>query len=147
MISLYLQKFHTKETLCLPGNVNMPAFSLQDDFNMTLPEWTSEIYPEPLYSLASQVYEYHNLDPAVRKINSGYLLAKILKDTISKVQNILQPSDRKIFLYSGHETTLGYMMEALQVFKAHIPPYASALIFEVHKNNDGHFLKVSVLCN
>lgn len=112
---------------------------------MTLPEWTNEIYPEPLYSLASSVYGYHNLDPDVKRINAGYLLAKILKDTVSKIQNILQPADRKMFLYSGHETTLGFMMEALQVFKPHIPPYGSALMFEVHRKNDEYFIKVNTI--
>lgn len=50
-----------------------------------------------------------------------------------------------MFLYSGHETTLGYMMEALQVLKPHIPPYGSALMFEVHRKNDQHFIKVNVI--
>lgn len=116
----------------------------QDDLNLTLPEWTNEIYPEPLYSLASKVYGYLNTNPDVRRINSGYLLAKILKDTVSKIQNILKPAERKMFLYSGHETTLGFMLDTLGVFKPHIPPYGSAILFEVHRKNDQHFIKVNV---
>lgn len=111
---------------------------------MTLPEWTKEIYPEPLYSRASQVYEYVNSNPEVRRINAGYLLSKILRDTISIIQNINHPEGRKIFLYSGHETTLGFMLEALQVLKPHIPPYGSAIMFEVHRKGQDHFIKVRV---
>lgn len=115
----------------------------ENEWNLTLPEWTEDVYPEQLANAAIRVYSYHNYDPILRKINSGYHLKKILDDFKSKMDGTLSPSERRMFLYSGHESTLGYMLEALKQDVEHIPPYGSALAFELWENTDNQtFVKV-----
>lgn len=114
----------------------------QSDFGLQLPEWTKSIYPEPLQSTVSLVYEYMNADSIVMKIHAGYLLQKILNDTTAKVNNRLQ---RKMFLYSGHEATLANLLYSLKVFKPqHVPPYGSTIMFELHKHRQDYYIKVPI---
>jgi len=117
----------------------------EDDVGLELPEWTKKIYPEPLYSTASLVYEYLNIDPDVKKIHAGYFLQKMVNDSVAKINNELEPAGRKMFLYSAHETTLGYVLHALKVSKPHIPPYGSAIILELHQRKQEYLFKLRYL--
>lgn len=110
------------------------------DMNYTLPEWTKGIYPRKIEEASIPCYEYHNYDPDVMKINTGYMIKKILNDCKDKIEN--KDNEKKIFLYSGHESTLGYMLVALKVVEPHIPPYGSALAFELRKKNDKYYIKM-----
>lgn len=118
-------------------------FQTEDDMGLIIPDWVRTIYPEPTQNIAAQVYAYHNYDQRTKQINSGYLLKKILDDSKNKIDG---KSNKKIYLYSGHESTLGYMLNALKAnYKAHVPPYGSAISFEIHRANDQHYVKVIYL--
>lgn len=42
---------------------------------------------------------------------------------------------RRMYVYSGHDSTITGLLEALNLFNPpHIPPYASAIIIELHKH-------------
>lgn len=113
--------------------------------NYTLPEWTQEIYPKKAETAASYVYAYHNYDSVVKQINSGYMLQKILDDSYSKINN---SGERKIYLYSGHESTIGYMLDALGVQSEEvIPPYGSAISLELRKLEDNYYIRVKIQGN
>ncbi|GLV41159.1 uncharacterized protein CBL_04683 [Carabus blaptoides fortunei] len=111
----------------------------EEDTNLTLPTWSRPIYPEPLYGAASLVYSYFNYNPDIKKINAGYFLKKVLDDFKSKIN---EDVSKKIFLYSGHESTLGNILDALKV-KPHIASYGSVVLFELHKTTvNTHVVKV-----
>lgn len=41
---------------------------------------------------------------------------------------------RKMYVYSGHDSTISAILDSLNLFQPpHIPPYAAALIIELHK--------------
>lgn len=64
---------------------------------------------------------------------------KVLNDCKSKMYN---EDEKKIVLYSAHETTVGVFLDALKV-PPHIPKYGSAAIIELHKGPDqSWFLKI-----
>ncbi|RZC35301.1 venom acid phosphatase Acph-1, partial [Asbolus verrucosus] len=109
------------------------------DMNLVIPEWTKNIFPEPTHSIAAQVYGYHNYDLRAKQINAGYMLKKILDDSKAKIDGFLS---KKIFLYSGHESTLGYMLNALDVYEPHVPPYGSAISFEIRRGDDQYYMKL-----
>jgi prostatic aicd phosphatase len=114
-------------------------FKTENDMGLVMPNWTKDVFPEPTQSIASQVYGYHNFDPRVKQINSGFMVKKILDDSQKKIEG---GSTKKIFLYSGHESTLGYMLNALGVTEPHVPPYGSAISFEVRKSADQFYIKL-----
>lgn len=112
--------------------------------NYTLPKWIHSIYPEPVISTASLTYTYLNTDEHLKQINMGYLLKKILDDTKLKIYGAEEMKKRKMILYSGHESTLGLLMDGLNVLVPHVPPYSSIIFVEVRKNQAGKYLlKVS----
>lgn len=39
---------------------------------------------------------------------------------------------KKMFLYSGHDTTVSAFLSALNIFDVHQPPYTAAVIVELH---------------
>jgi prostatic aicd phosphatase len=114
-------------------------FKTENDMGLVMPNWTKDVFPEPTQSIACQVYGYHNFDPRVKQINSGFMVKKILDDSQKKIEG---GSTKKIFLYSGHESTLGYMLNALGVTEPHVPPYGSAISFEVRKSADQFYIKL-----
>lgn len=110
--------------------------------NYTLPDWTKEVYPDKIEEASVPCYGYHNYNQDVMKINSGYMLKKIISDCKSKMEN--PNNERKMYLYSGHESTVGYMLNALKINEPHIPPYGSALSFELRRKDNKYFIKVSL---
>ena len=50
--------------------------------------------------------------------------------------------NRKIFLYSGHETNVAALLQTLGVYKSHVPQYTSAVIVELYELNGQHYVKV-----
>ncbi|KAB0792793.1 hypothetical protein PPYR_14752 [Photinus pyralis] len=118
---------------------------MEEDNGLKLPKWTKEIYPEPLQKIVAFQYVYKNLENKYKIMNSGHLIKKILDDTMAKVKNILEPPDRRVFLYSGHETTIGNLLYNLNVFKLEVPTYGDTVLIEVHRRNVDHFVKVRYL--
>ncbi|KRT81076.1 Phosphatase, partial [Oryctes borbonicus] len=113
--------------------------STETEMNLELPDWTKEIFPFPLTNISAHVYEYWNYDEGVRRINVGYLIKKIVEDSMQKIQNRLKPETRKMFLYSGHESTLGYTLNALRLAEPHIPPYGSAVLIDLRKDDKNNY--------
>lgn len=111
------------------------------DLNLTLPAWAQKIFPDKLHAAASASPPFYNYNPEVVKINSGYMLKKILDDSQDKIKN--PKSERKIFLYSGHESTVGSMLDALNVTEWHVPAYGSAFMLELRQKTDKYFIKMS----
>lgn len=60
------------------------------------------------------------------------------------VQNT-SASNTKIYLYNGHETNIGSLLHAFNVYKPHVPEYSSAIILELLKQNDQYYVKVSII--
>lgn len=52
----------------------------------------------------------------------------------------------KLFVYSGHDTTLSPLLDALGLFNGKIPPYAASLYFELHEISGNYFVKVLYPC-
>ena len=42
--------------------------------------------------------------------------------------------DRNIWMYSGHDTTVAALLNAMGVFEPHIPPFAAAVMVELRKD-------------
>lgn len=50
--------------------------------------------------------------------------------------------NRKIYLYSGHDVNIGHLLNTLEVYKPHIPPYNAYFIFELHDIEGVYGVKV-----
>lgn len=67
----------------------------------------------------------------------------MITDTFAKITGSLVPPNRKIFLYSAHDFTISYLLNALEVFFKHAPPYGACIMVEVHRIHDVYGIMVN----
>ncbi|EEZ97834.1 Venom acid phosphatase Acph-1-like Protein [Tribolium castaneum] len=117
------------------------ALKSEEDYGLKLPGWTEGLYPEILEEAASVDYEVATANPTLRKLSAGFLLKKIIQDSVAK-QNGSLPEERRIFLYSAHEYNVATMLRTLNVFHRHVPPFGATIFFEIHDINGKFGLKL-----
>ncbi|KAI4896960.1 hypothetical protein NFI96_017926 [Prochilodus magdalenae] len=91
---------------------------------------------------------YHIYDPGNREnlqLCVGPFLHILLNNMETKIQASALDKDRKLFLYSVHDTTLMPCLMALGVFDKRWPPYAADITLELHQHRQTkqHYVKVS----
>lgn len=112
------------------------TLKVEAEAGLVLPDWTENIYPDKLESLAARSYSLYTESNLMKKVKGGAFLAEIIKKMENKRRKNLNP-DRKIFLYSGHDITLVNIMNTLNILDQTdiLPSYASALSFELHHSS------------
>uniref|UniRef100_A0A3Q3XD35 Uncharacterized protein n=1 Tax=Mola mola TaxID=94237 RepID=A0A3Q3XD35_MOLML len=77
----------------------------------------------------------------------GPLLHTLLCNIEEKLQGASSEANRKLYLYSGHDTTLIPCLMALGIFDMRWPPYAADITLEVHQHRQTKkaFVKVSYI--
>ncbi|XP_023170853.1 lysosomal acid phosphatase [Drosophila hydei] len=115
----------------------------EEEVSLALPDWTENIYPEEMRSLAERSYALFTETHLMKRIKGGAFLTEILKKMQNKRKKNLNP-DRKIFLYAAHDVTLVNVMNSMGILDqtSKLPEYASALVFELHHSKsfaDGDF--------
>ncbi|TKS67070.1 Lysophosphatidic acid phosphatase type 6 [Collichthys lucidus] len=91
---------------------------------------------------------YHVFQPSKReslKLCVGPLLHTMLANIEDKLQGTSAESNRKLYLYSAHDTTLIPCLMALGLFDMKWPPYATDITLELyqHQQTSKPFVKVS----
>ncbi|KRT82078.1 Phosphatase [Oryctes borbonicus] len=121
----------------------------EQHMNLTLPEWTEAVYPEPMGFLAGLQCHYENYNDILKRLFGGRMLEEVIEHMEAKMANTLRPSGRKIYLYSGHEYNVINIMAALNVYVSHVPKYSAAVMVELHRlqENGKHVVKVSWIFN
>uniref|UniRef100_A0A452HPW8 acid phosphatase n=1 Tax=Gopherus agassizii TaxID=38772 RepID=A0A452HPW8_9SAUR len=85
-------------------------------------------------SLQSIFGIYKTKDKA--RLQGGVLVNAILKS----IKKATQPSNkRKIQIFSAHDTTIGALQMALNIFNGKLPPYSACQFFELYQENSGHY--------
>lgn len=97
--------------------------------------------------LAEQSYLYNIWTREMQKIKAGPFLTKMFDEMKDKANNKLSPKDRKMFIYTGHDSTVVNVMAALKIWKRQLPRYSSMVIFELHKNKQTgeHYVEVNIV--
>lgn len=109
--------------------------------NMTLPEWTKPVYPEPLRTIAQWSFALPAYTPELRRLKGGPLLKEWIEHFQKKRARTLEP-DRKMFIYSAHDTTVANILSTLGVFHRHCPPYASTVLAELYKIKENYYVSI-----
>jgi len=108
------------------------VLQIEESFNLTLPKWTKQVYPEPLRSIAVLAYPSKCLTPATARLQGGPLLKEMVTHMNNTVQGMSSPRE-KMFMYSGHDYTIGCLLGSLNIFDYQIIPYFASVIFELLK--------------
>lgn len=109
--------------------------------NMKLPNWTTEVYPEPLRTIAAWSFALPAYTTELRRLKGGPLLKEWIDHFQKKKTGSLDP-DRKMFIYSAHDTTVANILSTLGVFERHCPPYVATVLAELHKIKDDYYVAI-----
>uniref|UniRef100_A0A3Q2CZC7 Acid phosphatase 6, lysophosphatidic n=1 Tax=Cyprinodon variegatus TaxID=28743 RepID=A0A3Q2CZC7_CYPVA len=81
------------------------------------------------------------------QLSVGSLLHLLLDNIEKKLQDSSAEANRKLFLYSAHDTTLIPCLMALEIYDMKWPPYAADITLELHQHRQtgDAFVKVSYI--
>ncbi|XP_077999647.1 prostatic acid phosphatase-like [Glandiceps talaboti] len=110
--------------------------------NKTIPEWVTKDVAKKLKDLMDYTYElmHDNNDTAMRRLSRGVLLNEVVEHMKMKAAYPDNPA-YKMYMYSGHDTTVSGFLSAMTVFNYMWPPTASCVIVELHREGTGQSRK------
>uniref|UniRef100_A0AAY4D7E4 Lysophosphatidic acid phosphatase type 6 n=1 Tax=Denticeps clupeoides TaxID=299321 RepID=A0AAY4D7E4_9TELE len=143
-----------QNALGIPDNKRVDFILIRDD--MVARETHGLPYPSELVNWKGKVEQRaidmicHIYEPSRREnlqLCVGPLLHKLLNNMEEKLQSSSPEPDRKLFLYSVHDTTLMPCLMALGIFDMKWPPYAADITLELlqHRTTQEAFVKVFYL--
>ncbi|KAG8431824.1 hypothetical protein GDO86_019827 [Hymenochirus boettgeri] len=136
----------------MASHAGLPDFSLEtvwglydvlyceQKHNFSLPSWASPEVLTRLRGLKDFSFRFlFGISQRVKKarLQGGVLVDQILKNMTLASQNAT--NGLKLIAYSSHDTTLGALQMALDVYNGKQTPYASCHIFELHEEDSGIF--------
>lgn len=107
--------------------------------NLSLPNWASDVY-DSLREMAILRLSTENYNTKLKRLSGGRMFRPVLENMIKKSQNLLLPSERKMFLYSAHDINVANTLAVLDIFKPHFPHYNSAVMIELHREPDERYI-------
>lgn len=121
--------------------------TFQTECGLELPKWWDKVWPEKITEMAIRQYSIAYTKSEMKKLCCGLFFNKIIEDTMKKIKEPRgNEFEKKMYLYSVHDSNMAMLLFALGAFDNCIPKYGSYISFEVHKINDTFGFKVSI-CN
>lgn len=115
---------------------------IENLYNLTLPKWTEQVFPGgDMEWVSGRSFATKTNTKTLARLKSGFLLKDILDRCNDKKSSHLSP-DRKMWIYSAHDTTIGSMLNTLGVFDVHCPPYTASIMFELRLKNGEPYVQV-----
>ena len=137
---------HTGAPVKTPEDVSSLYSTLraETEYGLKLPAWTKKYYPEQLIDLTDQSYIYNVYTDELKKFKAGPWYEKLLKEYSEKVEGKLKPKDRKILMYTGHDSTVVNYLHALGVWDKQFPTYGIMAIWELVKDKQSGVVGVQM---
>ncbi|KAL5278624.1 hypothetical protein ACFFRR_003323 [Megaselia abdita] len=111
----------------------------EKEFGLTLPDWTKSFYPKKMQELTDLSYLINVYTEEMQRIKGGPFLKKMVNEMVQKANSTLKPADRKLYIYTGHDSTVVNILMALKVWPNEFPNYAIQAYFELHKSKEGNY--------
>ncbi|XP_012285665.1 venom acid phosphatase Acph-1 [Orussus abietinus] len=113
----------------------------QMSLGLELPAWTRTIFPNgKLNEVASFEHVIQSYTKPLKRANGGMWVEEWLKNIDDHLNDTLS-FQRKAHFYCGHDLNIAALLIVLNVFQLHMPQYASAIMFELHKESDEYLIK------
>lgn len=124
---------HTGMNISTPDDVQSLYSTLraESEYGVKLPPWTKKYYPDRLVELTDQSYIYNVYTDELKKFKAGPFLKKMVAEQQDKIANKLKPAGRKIYLYTGHDSSVVNILSGVNVWTKQFPTYAIMGIFEL----------------
>lgn len=111
----------------------------EKEFGLKLPDWTKDYFPKKMQELTDISYVINVYTEEMQRIKGGPFLKKMINEMVQKSNSTLKPADRKLFIYTGHDSTVVNILAALKVWPNEFPNYAIQAYFELHKSSEGEY--------
>ncbi|KFP17148.1 Prostatic acid phosphatase, partial [Egretta garzetta] len=109
----------------------------EDIHNYTLPVWATKDVINKMEKLAElsllSLFGLYKTEEKSRL--QGGVLVNIILNSIKQAAN--SSKQRKMEVYSAHDTTVGALQIALNIFNGKLPPYAACQFFELYQESSG----------
>ncbi|KAK3925787.1 Prostatic acid phosphatase [Frankliniella fusca] len=110
----------------------------EEGYNLTLPEWTREVYPHALEHLTAVSFEINALTREMQRIKGGPLVKQILEQNTARAAGSLRPERRRMFVYAGHDSTVSNFLITMGAWDTQIPGYGVLVLVELHEDPVSH---------
>lgn len=111
------------------------TFLIETSYNYTLPDWALKVFPKKLEPWAFLSFATQTYTTELARLKMGPFFNEIItyfKNVTSRKMDL-----PKFRAYSAHDTTIANILNSMGVFEYHSPPYASTILFELRKRNNG----------
>jgi hypothetical protein len=126
----------------LPPPVNISnMWQIQDQLyceeqhNLSKPTWFTDTVRRRLYELNDFGWRLKYYENELCRLRAGVLLQTILEHMQDVVNGTERDSGNKMIVYSGHDTDVAAALAALGIYNGKQPPYASAVLLELHQDD------------
>lgn len=106
---------------------------LQEEFGLTLPNWTKKYYPDKLQNLTDKSYIFNSFNKELKRLKGGVFVKKAIDEWKKKKDEKL---NKKFFVYAGHDATVTNILSAFNVWEEQFPDYGICGIFEFSKHKE-----------
>jgi len=105
-------------------------------YNMTLPQWTEKLFADPqgkFKALRDLSFTVDSFNHELKRLKGGPFIQELVDhfDAVSEGKNGSGYTGKKLYMYSGHDTTVAPVLHTMGVFNGLAPPYASMVIVEL----------------
>ncbi|XP_019872644.1 prostatic acid phosphatase [Aethina tumida] len=115
------------------------TLSIEEQRNLTLPDWTKHVYPDKLKAMASLSFQSYVYTDPLTRLRVGPFYHELIgnfNNTIESLTNV------KLWMFSGHDKNVIAVLAGLGALEPHIPQFASTVIFELKRNNGEYYVEV-----
>lgn len=115
------------------------VLKIEKKYNLSIPSWATENW-EQLHHISDMSFYWTYDSELMLRLRAGPLIGKILKNMKNKIMGKIP--EKKVQIYSSHDTNVALVMQALNVANWKAPPYCSSLLFELHRKNESYFVRI-----
>lgn len=77
------------------------------------------------------------------RLKVGPFIAEMLDHLYNTTVTMKHKYNRKLWMYSAHDTTIANILNALDIFEWHSPPYTSTILIELYSDQkDGFYVNI-----
>ncbi|XP_054268148.1 prostatic acid phosphatase-like [Macrosteles quadrilineatus] len=104
--------------------------------NLTLPAWTTKVFPEPMREANVFNYMIVTWTPKLARLMNGLLVQEMISNMMEKAQN---KTTRNLHVYTAHDETIANLLNTLGAFNHALPPYAACVMMELQVDTKGSY--------
>ncbi|RWS08548.1 Testicular acid phosphatase-like protein [Dinothrombium tinctorium] len=105
-----------------------------------IPNWAFHPIMQQLDGVAAHAFYFPFSTRKLQQLRAGPLLQEVI-EVLSSSEEVREErkwnSEKRLFIYSTHDTMLAALLTALEVYNMKAPPFGATIIFELYKTDNG----------